>query len=180
MKFKFSMNRALIFTVIVAIIAAAGIFYYQQTTPITSYTFYGQDITFRDDLRSSDAVPIYPDREAVLNTMWNPDIQDVTIVYVNSTDNGIVAVNSFEIAYKLRIAYLTFNWNVPVYGMEVDSFENLTGSNENLIIVLVPPSMADETSVEMHDGAVYIKGKTSQELDRATIKFLMASMNITV
>ncbi|MBI2542747.1 MAG: hypothetical protein HYW24_00995 [Candidatus Aenigmarchaeota archaeon] len=171
----------LVVTVSIAIaFGGTGLVYYMKTKPITHYNFYGAEFEFRDDLREAENIPIYPDKETILNTVWNPDIHNITVVYIDSANNSIVAVNAFEITYKLTIAYSRFNWFIEFVPMEVTSFENLKGSNENLIIALVPPALSDETKVELIEGVVYVKGATVKDFDQATIKFLMTSMNITI
>lgn len=179
-----SKNQKLFLIVIASItisFTVTGILYYTTAyKPIKRYNFYGNQLEFRDDLRYAQNISIYPNEESILYAIWDPEILNVTIAFTDTPDNQIVAVNAFEIAYKLRIAYLTFNWDVPINGMEVESFENLTGDRQHLIIALVPPYLTNETGVEMRDSVIYVKGKTYEDFDRATIKFLMAAMNITV
>lgn len=151
-----------------------------RNEPITQYNFQGVTLSFRDDLRLAQNISLIPDNEAILNTMWSKDIQNVNIVFRNVSDNQYTAINAFEIAFKMDIAYRQFDWFINFDTMEVESFENLTGTPENISVVLIPPSIADKTQVELKDNVVYIQGKTPKELDLATIKFIMSALNITV
>jgi hypothetical protein len=165
-----------------AVVVAAALSYNVlfSDKPVTRYTFQGVELSFRDDLRLAKNISLTPSEEAILYTVWNPDIQSINIVYMNTTDNQFTAVNAFEVAFKLNVAYGQFSWFVDFKGEEVKSFDNLNASDENLVVIMVPPSLADETGVELERNIVYIKGKTRQEYDLATIKFIMAALNITV
>ena len=179
---KFKLDKKLLgLLVIIIAIGVVGITYYSNSgKPMTRYNFQGVDLSFRDDLILSKNISVYPDEDAILNAIWSPEIQNITIAYMNTSDNQLAAVNAFEITYKLSVGYRQFSWFINFNGKEVESFKNLNGSNENLVIALVPPSLATDTSVEFDDHVVYIKGKTPQEFDRATIKFIMSALNITV
>ncbi|MEM5807648.1 MAG: hypothetical protein QW818_00780 [Candidatus Aenigmatarchaeota archaeon] len=182
---KLNKKQKFILIVIVSLVAVFGstgliTYYITSPKPITKYNFYGAELKFRHDLREAKNISVYPDEETILNAIWNPDIINVSIAYVNSSDNSIVAVNAFEITFKLGVGYSRFNWFINFVPMEVESFENLKGSKENLIIALIPPSQSKETKVKLEDNVIYITGKTNKELDLATMKFLMSALNITV
>lgn len=184
---KFSLNKKQIIILLISIGVIGGIsglvYYTTLPKPAMGYNFYGSELQFRDDLKAANNISVYPDENSVLNAVWNPEIQNISIAFINSSaeDNALVAVNAFEVTYKLSVGYNEFNWlGIKFVPNIVESFENLTGSNEALVIALVPPSIANSTSVEMKDGVVYISGETQKEFDLATIKFLMAALNITV
>lgn len=174
--------------ILVLIVAVAGMaaFVYYQNIPreIIRYNFYGAELVFRDDLRNAKNVTAYPDEESILNKVWDPEITKINIVYVPtpepSVENSMLSVNAFEVRFKLDIAYRQLNWINEFDSAELKSFENISYPNDTLVIALVRPSLADSTAVELGDNIVYIKGKTSEDLTRATIKFLMVAMNITV
>ena len=184
MKLEFVKNQLPILAALVVVIGViAGIYYFTQSSeskPITKYKFQGNELSFRDDLRLAKNISVYPDEQAILNKIWSPEIQNITIVYKDTSDNQFTTVNAFEITFKLRVAYGQFSWDINFDGKEVESFDNLNGSVENLIVALIPPSLATDTGVEMKDHVVYIKGKTQKEFDLATIKFIMAALNITI
>lgn len=180
---KFGKKQLSLLSLAIVVVAVVGIIYFNSINsekPVTRYKFQGVELSFRDDLRLAKNISVYPNEESVLNTIWDPDIQRITIAFMNTTDNQFTAVNAFEITYKLNIGYGQFNWLVGFEGKEVDSFESLNGSKENPIIVLLPPSLSNETSVELNDNIAYIKGKTQKEFDLATMKFIMSALNITI
>jgi len=184
---KFALNKKQIGILLISIGIIGGIsglvYYAALPKPAMSYNFYGSGLQFRDDLKVANNIPVYPDENSVLNAVWNPEIQNISIAFINSSaeDNAIIAVNAFEVTYKLSVGYSKFNWfGINFVPEMVESFENLTGNNETLTIALVPPSVANGTSVEIKDGVIYISGETQKEFDLATIKFLMAALNITV
>ena len=178
------------FSLILVLLVGIGIagFAYYQSLPkeITRYNFYGTELEFRNDLRAAENVSVYPDKESVLHKVWDPDISKVNIVYVptaNSSDeNSIIALNTFEIRFKLDVAYRNpnFNWINEFTSTELKSFDDIEQRNDTLVIAIVRPSLADETAVELDGHVVYVKGKSPEDLDLATIKFLMVALNITV
>lgn len=180
MKFGLKPKHVTIALVALGIIAAAYlIFQYEKTRPITHYTFNGIELGFRDDLRAANNISV-SNETAISDVVWNPDLTNVTIVFVNSTDNGLVTVNSVEITYKLKLAYLSYNAFVDFNGKEVPSYEGLKSDNQSLMIALVPPAFAKETGVSFKGGVVYIQGTTKRDFDLATIKFLMTAFDIKV
>ena len=184
---KFTLNKKQISILLIfigIIVGISGLVYYTSLPkPAMGYNFYGSELQFRDDLKVADNISVYPDENSVLNAVWNPEIQNISITFINSSaeDNAITAVNAFEITYKLSVGYNEFNWlGIKFVPNIVESFENLTSSNETLTIALIPPSVANSTSVEMKDGVIYISGETKKGFDLATIKFLMAALNVMV
>jgi len=185
---KLDKKRLSYMLIIILILAGVVGFAYYQNTPkeITRYNFYGTDLQFRTDLRSANSVSVYPDKESILNKVWDPEITRIHIVYVvtsnTSEENSLIALNAFEVRYKLDVAYQNpkFNWVNEFTSEELQSFENISQANNTLVIALVIPSLSDKTAVEMDGNIVYIKGQTARDFDLATIKFLMSALNITV
>lgn len=185
---KISFGKKQLFSLIILILILAGIggLIYYQTLPkeFKRYNFYGVELEFRSDLRNAKNISVYPDEQSILHKVWDPDIYKINIVYVPtkepSDENSVLGVNAFEIRYKLDVAYRQFNWINEFTRTELESFENITYTNDTLVIALIRPSLADETAVELNENVIYIKGKTPEEFDRATIKFLMVALNITV
>lgn len=189
MKFKFG-----IVYLVMALIIIAGIsvFVYNKffdknlTEETTRYDFFGTELVFRHDLRTAQNISVYPDEGSILNKVWSPDITKLNIVYVPtvnaSEENGALTVNIFEIRFKLDVAYRNpnFNWINEFASEELQSFENISISDDTLVIALYRPSQSDRTAVELDGNVVSIKGTTPLELDLATIKFLMSALNITV
>ena len=182
------LSKQLPYLIIFITLAGTGGLLYHQTLPkeITRYNFYGTELQFRADLGSANNVSVYPDKESILNKVWDPEITRIHIVYVltsnTSEENSLIALNAFEVRYKLDVAYNNpkFNWANGFTSEELQSFENISQANNTLVIVLVLPSLSDKTAVEMDGDIVYIKGQTARDFDLATIKFLMSALNITV
>lgn len=179
---KIAINRKqlIIFIVIIVCVAVVARVYLTLPRPITTYNLDGLEFKFRADLRQANNIPVYPDEEAIRDIIWNPEIQTLTIAYVNSSDNTIVAANAFEITYKLKLIYLILNLDVNITGEEVNSYSNLTATSENPIIALIPPIFTSETLVKVEDNIIYIKAKTYEEFDLTTVKVLMVALNISV
>lgn len=183
-------KQKLTFIIIVSIVLAlsiTGVYYYSSMSkPITRYNFYGTELEFRDNLRKAQNISAYPSEEDILHKVWDPDITKINIVYVlteNASDeNSMVALNVFEVRFKLEVAYRNprFNWMNEFSFEELKSFAGINHSNDTLVIALVRPSLSDRTAVELNDSVVYIKGTTREGFDMATIKFIMSALNITV
>lgn len=175
-------------TALIIILVGIGAVVYYQTLPkeIIRYDFHGTEFVFRKDLRLAQSIPVYPDEKSILNKVWDPDITKIDIAYVPSAEpsdeNGMVAVNAFEVRFKLDTAYRNpnFNWINEFTSTELNSFDGINQTNDTLVIALVHPSLADKTGVELDGNVVYIKGKTPEEFDLATIKFLMSALNINL
>jgi len=193
-KLKVTKRRAMILITLVALSALAYLLNMYWPRPITSWNYKGNLLTFRSDLREAAKVKAYPDEATVSNVFSNFAIRNITIVYVeNVSDVNYVTVEAAEISYKLVIAYLEAGYLIYNESMTfipmgyitmtagpVKSYENLRGSPANPLIALVPPSVADETSVSVKDHVVYVKGKTQKDFDLATIKLLMTALDINV
>lgn len=188
MKFNVGKKEFLFMTLFIVIVAGVAGFIYYQNLPkeITRYNFYGTELVFRKDLRLAENISVYPDEQSIANKVWDPDITKINIVYVPSEgpseENGMLSVNIFEIRFKLDVAYHNprFNWVNEFSAANLTSFENITQANDTLVIALVRPSLADKTAVELDGNVVYIKGRTAEDFDLATIRFLMSALNITV
>lgn len=186
---KFDLKGILPYIVAGVIILAivGGLFYYRSQhsyKPLTRYNFRGIEFQFRDDLRLAQSIPVYPDETSILNKVWDPGITKINMVYVPtaepSNDNSMLSLGIIEIRYKLDRAYQEFNWVNEFTSTELNSYDNITSSNDTLTIVLVRPSLSDKTAIELDGNIAYIKGMTGKEFDLATIKFLMSALNITL
>lgn len=187
---KLSRNQKFVLVVIVSIAIAVGVtwvYYYLSTPkPVIRYNFHGTEFVFRDDLRLAQNISVYPDEESILNKVWDPNITKINIAYVPtegpSDENSLIALNVFEIRFKLDVAYRNpnFNWINEFTSTELSSLDEIIQTNDTLVIALVIPSLSDETTVRLDGNVVYIEGKTLEEFDLATIKFLMSALNITV
>jgi len=150
---------------------------YKPYEPLNFYDYHGQILTFRADLREAKNVQVYPDDSTIFNMVMNPNLKNVTIVFVPSKDNGIVGVDGFEVSRKLAIAYNYSGYRIPIKGEPVDSYE-LSGTNDSLIIALIPPVFSNDTSVRAKNNVILISGKTYKDFDLSTIRFLMIILEI--
>ena len=172
----------------VIVLAIIGIAYYVKTAgsngPMTRYDWDGTPVSFRADLRQAQNVSAYPDEKSIYNEIWNPGVYRVKIAYVStenvSSENGMLAAEAFEVRFKLDLAYKKHNWENEFSTLESKSFDNLSSANDTMIVAIYRPSQSDRTGVELNGNIVSIKGTTQQDLDLATMKFLMIAMNITV
>jgi len=157
--------------------------------PLTTYTYYLYDnygnrydipMSFRADLRKASNVFVYPDISSIYNIIWNPDNRKIIIAFANSSDNGLVIVETFEIVNKLIFAFNVSNVSTIFIHTVVDSYDNLTANESYPIIALIPPSLTNDTSVLAINNVIYIQGNTTEGFDLATIKFLMSALGIKV
>lgn len=170
-------KQLFIFLLIVILFTVGIIVYKFSPRPITSYEYYGIPMKFRVDLRQADKIP--SDNLKIYNVIWNEKNENLTIAFVNSSDNSLVLVEAFEITFKLKLAFDFWNFNPNITGKEVDSYDLVTDENHP-IIALIPPSLANGTRVEVKDNVVFIEGKTKEEFELATVKFLISSLDIRV
>jgi hypothetical protein len=194
MKLKLTKKRiALVGAVLVMFIGSLYFIQYYNThwKPVTVLDYNGIVIGFRQNIREAANVPLYPnnvsDPDQYLRIgLIKPMVTNVTIVFknVNSTENAYYSVEGFEIVGKLKLAYEALNPPVePNFkAIEVGSYDNLPGKLQNPIIALISPANANETSVRFDPVAhvVYIQGTTYKNLDLATIRFLLAALDIQV
>jgi len=133
---------------------------------------------FRRDIREALKVKIENSSE-IEKALWNPRLKNLTLVFVNSSDNLLVKIEFFEITYKLAQAYKLKNRSISIAGKAVESYEGLKGSEANVWIAVIPPYFTSHTKVWFKDWVVYIEGKNPKDLDLATIRFLLTVLNST-
>lgn len=157
--------------------------------PITVWNYKGQLVRFRDDLRKADKIPVYPGETQVYLDTIHPLVDNVTIAFKDAGEgeNGYYIVEEFEIITKMTLAYRNMLAGYPGKTMEdmpkfdavhVEQYANLPGKIQNPIIALVHPKHANETAVRNEGHVTYISGKTYEEFDLATIKFLMIILDV--
>ncbi|MEM5834247.1 MAG: hypothetical protein QXQ69_00135 [Candidatus Aenigmatarchaeota archaeon] len=183
-KLKISKNR-LIFLAIFCVLAAILISYlnYRESKkPITSLVYNGYLLEFRADLREAQKIKAYPSEEAIYKELFNSDLKNITIAFKSAgeKENPYYIVEEMEIIQKLYLAYKAKNMKPNFNGLEVESYENLSGTQENLIIALVHPVYSNETLIELKDRVIFVKAKDYSDFDLVTIKLIMIGLNITV
>jgi uncharacterized protein YpmB len=172
-----------ILVVIAFIIFLSVLIYRIWPKPIYSIRYDGEILSFRADLREASKIPVYPSEEILYRALINPLVENVTIVFVPvEGENAIYVVNAFEIVNKLYFAYQKIKIGPNFNGVNLTSYENveLYGKIQNPYIVLIHPRFANETSVRLKDHTVFISGKSNEELDKATVKFLMVALRIRI
>lgn len=167
-------------------------YYLKNYAPVTSYEIYNTTFSFRSDLRKADKIPVYPADESIYNEVRSTyrillypsgnvvDLKNITIEYETVDQKGIYAVEAFELTYKLSMMYRMLGVQAYFDSKEIDSYQNVNGSANNLVIVLVHPNFTNETNVRLVNHAVFISGKNLQEFDLATVKFLMVALGIKI
>jgi len=190
MKVKITRQRIIVLVSSIVIILLAAAIYPHIPLPIYSVDYYGTTVKFRIDLRDVKEVPVYPSEEAVYNEVMNQPIQNITLAYkvASEEENGLYAIETYEIVNKLATAFIRrFGYTPNFTAVNVTSYEGLTGTTENLVIVLVHPTYSNETSVRLENHLIFISGKNSTTLtgqlrnfDLATVKFLMTVLEIKI
>jgi hypothetical protein len=191
---KLTRNATIALVVLVLICAIGGYLYYLNVSnpPITTWDYKGQVVAFRVDLREAANVPVYPSDDLVYRDLMNPLVKNVTIVFkdAGTGDNPYYILEEMEIIPKMTLAYSyvlgsdtsdgTTSYGAPVFNAQsVESYSNLPGKIQNPIIALVHYKYANETSVRMDGHVTYISGKTPQDFDKATVRFLMIVLGIS-
>jgi hypothetical protein len=174
-KIKISRNLAIFLALFLIIIFVIVYFKISEYKPLTTINYKGLVLQFRADLR--EANKIEADEEAIRKILWDKNIKNITIVFPNSSDLELIGVESFEIAYKLRLAYLLEGYDVEIKGKDFSypfSFESLPKPS----IILIPPSLSNETFVKVEDSLIIISGKDEKDFDLATVKFLIVALGL--
>lgn len=175
-------TRRIVFAMAVVAIAIAFYFSYPYIAyhlfPITKYNYYGTELVFRSDLKEAQKISVFPNDNAILQTVANPLVTNLTIAFQNTPQNDLVGVEAYGIAYKMRTAYLIANRDININSYVANS--TIYGSADNPAIILIPPVLANETSIRVSNFTIIISAKTLKEFDLATDKFLMVAMGIKV
>jgi hypothetical protein len=193
MKVKVSRRllTSLVAIVVVSIILIFLVVYYIDSLPkpIYRWNYYGVPIEFRVDLRKAEKVPVYPGETQVFLDTIHPLVDNVTIAFKDAgeDENPYYILEEIEIITKMTLSY-TRMWaayegstedDIPKFdATPVDEYANLPGKIQNPIIAIVHPKYANETAVRNEGHVTYISGTTHENLDLATVKFLMIALGI--
>jgi hypothetical protein len=183
---------------LVAIVAISSYLIYNwYSQPIKRVESGGVIWEFTQDVRKAKKVSVLPNEEKVHELFFNPNVQNVFILFVNSPDNSLVGVEAAEIAFKLSIAYIRLGYKVKttrnvtelivpragkiifIYTNNVSSYD-LTTDERNPMIALVPPALTNRTIVRVENNVAFIEGKSREEFELAMIKFLLSALEIKV
>jgi len=143
------------------------------------YKYKGELLYFRANLTEALKVPVYPNERAIFDAVMNESVKRINVTFVNSTDNSLVAVDGYEVSSKLSAIFYLNGISKKIKGMEVANY-SLKGTEDTLVIALIPPALANKTEVRLEDRVIFIYGKTEKEFDLATIKFLLSVMEVVV
>ena len=178
---KAEKERLITIIIIAAIVGFIGYLiysWYLTSQRILKVNINGIEFGFRRDIREALKVEIENSSE-IEKALWNPRLRNLTLVFVNSSDNLLVKIEFFEITYKLAQAYRLKGRSIKISGKPVESYEDLKGSEANVWIAVLPPYFTSHTKVWFKDWVVYIEGKDPKDLDLATIRFLITVLNST-
>ncbi len=183
---------------------AAGVFAYIEygkcCAPIFTADFEGQTLGFRADLREAQKVEVIPDEGKLYSQIVRPPrivgpegqviirkpLRNVTIAFkqVSQGTMGWYTVEASEIIKKLTALYKgKYDVDLNFAIAETDDYDELKGSNTAPIIALVHPEIADGTFVSVDDDRDVITisgGDSLRDFDRATVKFLMVALGVSV
>lgn len=173
-----------VFYLFVAVAALVGLllvyYFFLMPKPMDTYVYKGVPMTFRADLREAAKVPIRPFEDAIFIDTIHPIAKNVTIVFkpAAETENPYYILEEIEVVSKMKIVYDLKGIEIGFNAVPVESYSNLPGKIQNPIIALVHPVYANETAVWNENHVTYISGTTYEDFDRATVRFLMAIMQI--
>lgn len=152
---------------------------YKSTQPIKKIVYFNVPMEFREDLRLAKNISVIPNEDSIRRIFWNRGLKKITIAILNSTNQtSLIGVEAYEITFKLTTFYTIKRMNVEIKGREISEAHEISGDSSNPVIVIIPPELANETSVRVEDYNVYISGKSLKELDLATIKFIMTVLHL--
>ena len=153
--------------------------WYLSMKPITEINYFGVPMKFREDIRLARSIEVYPNETYVKSIFRSKELKSVTIGILNYTNQtNIIGVEAVEITFKLSSFYSLASMPVIIKGKEIGSISEIIGNSTNPVIIIIPPSIANETLVRVENYTVFISGKTLKELDLATIKFITLILGI--
>jgi hypothetical protein len=191
----------LILASIIAFLAIVWITY-ENVKPIYQVTFKANRtiiLTSEVNLRETKKVPTYPNDEAINSLILGRQVENVLMVFKSSAYNSLITTEGGNLGYNLVFAYYATGRKagrcenitelitpgkerekIMICSMEVKDYGNVGIDEKNPVIALVPPAFTNETSVEVKDSVVFIKGKNEKEFKLAVWKFLLAALKIKV
>lgn len=176
-KLTLTKNQLIILFIFLLLVTSLSIIY-SFLKPQYSIFFYDTKLLFRANIKEARKIPISPQEKEFRRLFLNPTLEKISIVFVNSQENSYVAVEMFEIAYKLRYGFLKIGRDIKIDSYNVSSYQGLKGSENHILVAIIPPIFSEKTEVKLEDYVVYIQGKSFKELDLATIKFILTVLGI--
>lgn len=182
---KVSLNPKKVFSKILVIIIIFAVLFvlasvFIQLKPVYSVYYKGKAFTFRQDVKAAEKVPVYPSEDILGLLFWDHKIKNITIMFVpDNKSNSYYQLEAFELAYKISQIYATMRPLIiekNFSAQPIESYENITREEGILKLILVPPDIANETSVKVGGNKVFIYGKDYKGLDLATVKTILSVM----
>jgi len=179
-KFRIKLSLLAILFSVSAIIFLLSYYFYEQK-PIYSWKIDNFTFVFRGNLREAEKIPVYPSEENLNSILTSKKLKNITIAFKDAgEENYYYSLEAYEIAYKLSLFYKIKGMQVSFAPLEIDSYENLKGSEENIIIALVHPKFSTENGIRIEDYVIYVKARDLKNFDLAVIKLLMCAMQIKI
>ncbi len=171
--------KKIFYVLIIVLLIFLLVYLYSYFKPVTSIIYKGQIFTFRDDIKAANRIKVYPDEKTIHDMFWNPNLENITIIFKPlEKGSGYYMIESFELTYKLSAMYMLNGMKKNFNALQMSNYENITGSENVLKIVLVHPQLTNKTSVEGRDNVILIHAKDYRDFDLATIKTILVAMGI--
>jgi hypothetical protein len=184
-KIKLTKMKIIAFATVAILLTFLYVYYpylqkwYQSTQPLTEINYFGVPMKFREDIRLAKNIEVYPNETYLKSIFRSREIKGITISVLNFTnETNIIGVEAVEITFKLSSFYSIAGLPVAIKGKEIGSLYEISGNSTNPVIIIMPPSIANETLVKAENYTVFISGKTLKDLDLATIKFISVVLGI--
>jgi hypothetical protein len=184
-KIKLTKIKIIAFVIIAISIAVLYISYpylqkwYKSTKKITEINYFGVSMKFREDIRLAKSIEVYPNETYIKSIFRNKDIKGIIIGILNFTNQtNVIGVEAVEITFKLSSFYSLASLPVAIKGKEIGSLYEISGNSTNPVIIIIPPTIANETLVRAENYTIFISGKTLKDLDLSTIKFIAIVLGI--
>jgi len=190
------MKKSLVIFIALVAIVLAVVFILNNAPKSSTYfkdpytLFYeGDDRHFRANLYEANKTPVYPNESAIENVLLNPDIYKIYIAYIpNDNENSYYLASSFELTIKLSLVYRHYlPVNVSTFkdpdnsscllfqeyeraicflSFPINSTSELAPTSTEPVILLLGPSQANKTAVNVSNNIITIEGKDVTQVDR--------------
>lgn len=182
MRFKITERQILFLIILFFSVILILVYWYSISRPIYAIKYFGAVLAFRENLREAIKIPVYPDENTLHMLLTNSSLQNITLVFKDAgvDKNSYYIVEEIEIINKLYFLYKIKGMSVKFNASEVQNYENLAATKENLIIALIHPIYANETSIKVENNVIYLQGTDLRNFDLATIKLLMVALDLKV
>ena len=184
-KIKLTKMKIIAFSAIAIVLTILYVSYpylqkwYESTQPITEINYFGVPMKFREDIRLSRNIEVYPSETQIKAIFRSKNVSSVTIGIFNFTnETNVIGVEAVEITFKLSSFYTLASMPVVIKGKEIGGIYDISGNSTNPVIIIIPPSISNETLIRVENYTVFIYGKTLKELDLATIRFISLVLGI--